>query len=329
MKHISIVLYENVMCTAVSNTIALLTSANDMALKNHLPALFQIEFIGTEKKEITTNLPIQFQCSKIISDAFKTDVVIIPPNSINTPQQAEKLLAENKLLLKWIEEKYNQKAEIISLCTGAYFLAECGLLDGMPATSHWGAMEDLQKRYPLIDFKPDHVVTHSKAIITGGGGFSSLNALLYFIEQNSTKEIAIELSKYYALDYGRTSQNIFSIFSGQRLHDDHEIHQAQNYIEKRFKTDISVEQVADQVHMSKRNFIRRFKNATTLNPIEYIQRVKVEAAKKALENGESNIADITYSIGYNDLKTFRTLFKRVTGLTPTDYKNRYKGNLID
>ncbi|AZB07858.1 helix-turn-helix domain-containing protein [Chryseobacterium sp. G0162] len=329
MKHISIILYDNVMGTAVSNTIALLTSANDMALRNHLPVLFQIEIVGIDKKEVKSNLPIQFQCSKTIAEEFKTDVVIISPNNITSPKQIDTLLAENHQLLKWIEEKYNQKAEIISLCTGAYFLAECGLLNGMPATSHWGAMEDLRKRYPLIDFKPDHVVTHSKAIITGGGGFSSLNALLYFIEKNSTKEIAIELSKYYALDYGRTSQNIFSIFSGQRLHDDHEIHQAQNYIEKGIKTDLSVEQLAERVNMSKRNFIRRFKNATTLNPIEYIQRVKVEAAKKALETGEFNIADITYSIGYNDLKTFRTLFKRVTGLTPIDYKNKYKGNLID
>ncbi|WET49600.1 helix-turn-helix domain-containing protein [Chryseobacterium indologenes] len=329
MKHISIIVYENVMCTAVSNTIALLTSANDMALRNHLPALFQIELVGIEKKDIKTNLPIHFQCSKTITDTFKTDVVIISPNTVSSPQQADVLLTENHRLIKWIEEKYIQKAEIISLCTGAYFLAESGLLNGMPATSHWGAMDDLQKRYPQIDFKPDHVVTHSKGIITGGGGFSSLNALLYFIEKNSTKEIAIELSKYYALDYGRTSQNIFSIFSGQRLHDDHEIHQAQNYIEKGVKTDISVELIADQVNMSKRNFIRRFKNATTLNPIEYIQRVKVEAAKKALETGESNIADITYSMGYNDLKTFRTLFKRLTGLTPIDYKNKYKGSLMD
>lgn len=329
MKHISIILYENTLCTAVSNTIALLTSANDMALKNYLPALFQIEFIGTEKKEIKTNFPIAFQCSKTILDDFNTDVIIIPPYNITYPQEIDTLLTENSQLLKWFIEKYNQNTEIISLCTGAYFLAESGLLNGLPATSHWGIIDDLQKKYPLINFKPDQVVTHSKAIITGGGGFSSLNALLYFIEKNSTKEIAVELSKYYALDYGRTSQNIFSIFSGQRLHDDHAIHQAQNYIEKDFKTDISVEQIAEQVNMSKRNFIRRFKNATTLNPIEYIQRVKVEAAKKALEAGESNIADITYSMGYNDLKTFRTLFKRVTGLTPIDYKNKYKGHLAD
>ncbi|PWN69348.1 AraC family transcriptional regulator [Chryseobacterium phosphatilyticum] len=328
MKHISIILYEGILSTAVSNTTALLMSANETAIKKGMQLPFQIDLIGVQKKSIQSGLPILFQCNRMISDDFNTDVVIIPP--MNTESQpVNTLLAQNKELMDWIKKKYDQKTEIISLCTGAYFLAECGLLDGMPATSHWGAINDLQKKYPQIDFKPDHVVTHSKAIITGGGGFSSLNALLYFIEKNSSKEVAVELSKYYALDYGRTSQNIFSIFSGQRLHDDHEIHKAQSYIEEKFKNDISVEQVAGEVNMSKRNFIRRFKNATTLNPIEYIQRIKVEAAKKALETGETNIADVTYSIGYNDLKTFRTLFKRITGLTPVDYRNKYRNNFAE
>jgi len=301
MKHISLVVYEGVLSTAISNTLALLTSANEAAVRKGMPVPFQIDLIGIEEKKVQSALPILFECSKIISDHFDTEVVIIPP--MNTDQEAiDSLLVQNRKLVDWIKEKYDQKAEIISLCTGAYFLAESGILNGMPATSHWGAMEDLQKRYPLIDFKPDHVVTHSKAIITGGGGFSSLNALLYFIEKNSSKEISVELSKYYALDYGRISQSVFSIFSGQRLHDDPEIHKAQRYIEEKFKSDISVEQIAGEVNMSKRNFIRRFKNATALNPIEYIQRIKIEAAKKALETGEANIADVTYSIGYSDLK---------------------------
>ncbi|HAO28058.1 MAG TPA: AraC family transcriptional regulator, partial [Chryseobacterium indologenes] len=284
MKHISLVVYEGVLSTAISNTLALLTSANEVAVRKGMPVPFQIDLIGIEEKKVQSALPILFECSKIISDHFDTEVVIIPP--MNTDQEAiDSLLVQNRKLVDWIKEKYDQKAEIISLCTGAYFLAESGILNGMPATSHWGAMEDLQKRYPLIDFKPDHVVTHSKAIITGGGGFSSLNALLYFIEKNSSKEISVELSKYYALDYGRISQSVFSIFSGQRLHDDPEIHKAQRYIEEKFKSDISVEQIAGEVNMSKRNFIRRFKNATALNPIEYIQRIKIEAAKKALETG--------------------------------------------
>ncbi|MEI3800491.1 MULTISPECIES: GlxA family transcriptional regulator [unclassified Chitinophaga] len=327
MKHISIIIYDDVLPTAVANTTALLTSANEAAAKKGDPIPFQIELIGTRLKSAALNMPLQFYCSKTISDEFDTDIVIIPPMGTDLTD-INSLLSKNKKLLGWIKEKYNSKAEIISLCTGAYFLAECGLLDGMPATSHWGAIEDLQQRYPLIKFKADHVVTHSKAIITGGGGFSSLNALLYFIEKSCGKEISVELSKFYALDYGRTSQSIFTVFSGRRQHNDDEIHQAQSYIEKKFESDISVEQIARQVNMSKRNFIRRFKSATSLSPIEFIQRIKVEAAKKAFEAGETNIAAITYRVGYNDLKTFRTVFKRITGSTPVEYRNQYKTQTV-
>lgn len=327
MKHISIIIYEDVLPTAVSNTAALLMSANDAVVKRGRPAPFQVELIGVKGKNVQPGTPVQFYCSKTISDNFDTDIVIVPPMS-TAPDNIDALFSKNTRLLGWIKKQYDAKAQVMSLCTGAYFLAECGLLNGRAATSHWGAIEDLQKRYPLIDFKADHVVTYSEAIVTGGGGFSSLNALLYFIEKNCGKDISIELSKIYALDYGRTTQSIFTVFSGRRLHNDDEIHEAQRYIEKQFETDISVEQIARQVNMSKRNFIRRFKNATSLSPIEFIQRIKVEAAKKAFEDGETNIAAITYRVGYNDLKTFRTIFKRITGSTPVEYRNRYKAQAV-
>lgn len=322
MKHVSVIVYEDVVLTALSSSVSLLASANEAVIRRGKPAPFQIELIGVYFKNVQLNMAVQFYCNKTIADTFDTDVIVIPPMT-TIPKDMDTLFSKNSLLIDWLKKKYQRKAEVISLCSGAYFAAESGLLDGMPVTSHWGVMEDLQKRYPAINFQPDHVVTNSKAITTGGGGFSSLNALLYFIEKNCGKEIAVELSKFYGLDYGRTSQSLFAVFSGQRLHNDDDIHKAQTYIEKKFKTDISVEQIARQVNMSKRNFIRRFKNATSLNPIEFIQKIKVEAAKKALESGETNIAAITYSVGYNDLKTFRTVFKKVTGLTPKEYRNRY------
>lgn len=322
------IIYEGVLSTAVANTTSLLMSANEAALKRGMPAPFRIDLIGVNDTAIQTHLPIQFRCSKTIADQSETDVIIIPPMDMNT-EGISAFLVRNAPLLEWIRKRFSENTQLISLCTGVYLLAECGILDNLPTTSHWGVMEDLQKRYPRIDFKPDHVVTDSCNVITGGGGFSSLNAVLYFIEKHAGKEVSVELSKLYALDYGRTSQRVFSIFSGQRHHDDHEIHKAQSYIEKAFKEDITVEQVANEIHMSRRNFIRRFKNATRLNPIEYIQRVKVEAAKKAFETGDANVADVTYSIGYNDLKTFRTVFKKVTGLTPADYRNKYRNQMIE
>ncbi|MHA4846139.1 GlxA family transcriptional regulator [Flavitalea antarctica] len=322
MKHISILVYEEVVLTALSSITSLLTSANEAAIRRGKPVPFQVDLVGVHVRKVQLKLPVQFTCDKTISDKFNTDVVVIPP-AVSSQDDMNKLLSKNKTLIAWVKKNYAEGAQVISLCTGAYFAAEAGLLNGMPATSHWGAIEDLQKRYPLIHFQPDLVVTNSKAIITGGGGFSSLNAMLYFIENACSKEVAIELSKFYGLDYGRTSQSVFTIFSGQRQHNDHAIHEAQTLIERQFKTDISVEQIAGQVNMSKRNFIRRFKNATSLNPIEFIQKIKVEAAKKALEAGETNIAAVTYDVGYNDLKTFRTVFKKITGLTPMEYRNKY------
>jgi transcriptional regulator GlxA family with amidase domain len=322
MKHISIVVYEDVLPTALSSTLALLTGANEAVLRTGKEAPFQIELVGVQDKQVQLNLPVQFQCGKLLSDVAETDVIVIPPMNTEA-ENIDNLLSKNSGLTHWIFEKYQRKTQIISLCTGAYFVAECGLLNGLPATSHWGAMDDMRKRYPLVNFRPERVVTQAEAVITGGGGFSALNALLYFIEKNCGKEIAINLSKYYALDYGRTSQSLFTVFSGQRHHHDEDIHKAQTYIENEFKSDISVDQIAGEVNMSKRNFIRRFKSATSLNPIEYIQRIKIEAAKKCLEEGELNIATVTYAVGYNDLKTFRAVFKRITGLTPIEYRNRY------
>lgn len=321
-RHISVIVYKDVLLTALSSTAALLTGARDAVVRSGKTAPFEIDLVGVHLRDVQLNLPVQFHCGKTLADDFETDVIVVPPMNTEGADMDQLLLKYDKLI-RWLAEKYHRKAQIISLCTGAYFVAECGLLNGMPATSHWGAMDDMRKRYPLVNFRPERVVTQSEAIITGGGGFSALNAILYFIEKTCGKETAINLSKYYALDYGRTSQSIFTIFSGHRGHNDQDIHRAQTYIESEFKADISVDQIAGEVNMSKRNFIRRFKSATTLNPIEYIQRIKIEAAKKSLEAGESNIAYVTYDVGYNDLKTFRTIFKRITGLTPIEYRNRY------
>ncbi|MGX5854101.1 GlxA family transcriptional regulator [Dyadobacter jiangsuensis] len=321
-RHISVIVYEDVLLTALSSTVALLTGARDAVVRSGGTAPFDIDLVSVHVHDVQLDLPVQFHCGKTLADDFETDVIVIPPMNAEGADMDQLLLKYAKLT-HWLAEKYHRKAQIISLCTGAYFVAECGLLNGMPATSHWGAMDDMRKRYPLVNFRPERVVTQSETIITGGGGFSALSAILYFIEKTCGKETAITLSKYYALDYGRASQSIFTIFSGHRGHNDQDIHRAQTYIESEFRADISVDLIAGEVNMSKRNFIRRFKSATALNPIEYIQRVKIEAAKKSLEAGESNIAYVTYDVGYNDLKTFRTIFKRITGFTPIEYRNRY------
>jgi transcriptional regulator GlxA family with amidase domain len=169
----------------------------------------------------------------------------------------------------------------------------------------------------------DRIITDEEGIYTSGGAFSSLNLLVYLVEKFCERELAIQISKIYSIDFGRTSQAHFADFKGQRHHEDEAILEAQMYMEENYQQEITVQQVAEKSHMSRRNFIRRFKKATQNTPLQYLQRIKVEAAKKALEKNRQNITSLMYDVGYNDAKSFRSMFKRITGLTPRDYRSKY------
>lgn len=226
-------------------------------------------------------------------------------------------------MVEWIKSMRQAGAEVASLCYGSYFLGEAGLLAGKPCTSHWMTVEHMQQKYPEAKVLPDAVITDQEGVYTSGGAFSSLNLILYLVEKFCGREIGLQISKMLSIDMDRVSQAHFAVFQGQRGHEDEEILKVQSYIEQNYDSDISVEEVAGRTHMSRRNFVRRFKKATNNTPLEYIQRVKVEAAKKALEKKAENISSLMYDIGYNDPKTFRQVFKRFTGLTPQDYRNKY------
>jgi len=209
------------------------------------------------------------------------------------------------------------------MCSGCYFLAEAGLLNGHSCTAHWNDMDDILRRYPEVNFLSDMVITDQDGIYTSGGAFSSLNLILYMIDKFCGKEVGIWASKMFSLDMDRVKQSHFAVFKGQRQHSDDEIQKAQTFIEQNHHLQINIDEIAENSNMSKRNFIRRFKKATHNTPFEYLQRVKIESAKKALERGAQNINALMYDAGYNDIKTFREVFKKITGLTPQDYRRKY------
>ena len=177
--------------------------------------------------------------------------------------------------------------------------------------------------FPAITLLPDKIVNEDNGIYSSGGAYSFLNLLLYLIEKFYGRETAIWCSKVSEIEFDRMNQNQFVIFNGQKDHSDEGVKEVQAYIEKHFAEKISVELLAQRIATSSRNFVRRFKKATNNTPIEYIQRIRVEAAKKQLESSTLNIYQIMYGVGYNDDKTFRTLFKRYVGTTPLEYRNKY------
>ncbi len=319
MKTISLLVYEDAILSAISGPLDILFGTNHFLKETGRPAAFRVELVSEKLKNIQLRLPAQFICHKTLDEVTNTDLIIAPAFN----GDPDVILNKNSALVEWIKDMRQKGSEAASLCYGSYFLGEAGLLAGKNCTSHWMTVGNMQKRYPEANVLPDVVITDEDGVYTSGGAFSSLNLILYLVEKFCGREVGIQVSKMYSIDMDRVSQAHFSVFMGQHRHDDEDVLKAQTYIEENYQKPMSVEEVAEQANMSKRNFIRRFKKATQNTPLEYIQRVKIEAAKKSLEKGTQNISSLIYDVGYNDAKSFRNVFKRFTGLTPQNYRNKY------
>ncbi|MBS1629650.1 MAG: helix-turn-helix domain-containing protein [Bacteroidetes bacterium] len=317
---IALLAYEEAVLSSISGVMDMLGVANRCLADMGQEPFFNLEIIS---EQTTGNLPLtvpaEIICSLDVHQDSKADLILVP--AFNAPPDL--ILERHDRLTNWLKKQYQSGVEIGSLCFGVYFLAEAGLLNGKDATAHWFAIPDLKLRYPQIKFLPDVLMTDKEGIYTSGGALLSWNLVLYLIEKFHSRELAVMVSKMFNIDLDKGRQSHFSIFQGQRSHGDERILIAQHFIEAHYSQPIPIEQVAAQAHMSKRNFIRKFKEATGNTPIEYIQRVKMEAAKKTLENTDSDMNQVMAEAGYNDLKSFRKVFRQVTGLNPQDYRRKF------
>ena len=254
----------------------------------------------------------------------RTDLLIIP--SIFGDYEAT--LNKNTALIEWIGEQYKAGAEIASMCSGAFLLAATGLLEGKTCSTHWNAASQFRQMFPNVKVAEDKVITDENGIYTNGGGYSFLNLMLYLVEKIFDRPTAIFCSKIFQIDIERTLQSQFTIFHIQKGHGDELIIKAQTYIEENLEEKISFEKLANLLAISRRNFDRRFIKATGNTPVEYLQRVKVEAAKKELEKGRKSVFEIMNEVGYADDKAFREVFRKVTGLSPLEYRNKYNKDFV-
>jgi transcriptional regulator GlxA family with amidase domain len=172
------------------------------------------------------------------------------------------------------------------------------------------------------------VITEENGIYSSGGANSFWNLLLYILEKYTDRDTAILASKYFAIDIDRESQAAFMMFTGQKDHNDEEVKRAQEYIEENYQEKLTVDELAEMVALSRRSFERRFKQATGNTVIEYLQRVKIEAAKRSFESTRKNISEVMFDVGYSDTKAFRNVFRKITGLTPVEYRNKYNKDLV-
>src|SRR5882724_7097007 len=324
MKHISILVFDEAVLPSIVDPRTMFAGVNDFLEASGKPALFKVELVGLSKEVNLNNGLFSIHSDALLQDIKKTDLIIIPAPSGDLKTAIKK----NEEFFPWIVKQYHTGAEVASMCIGAFFLAATGLLNGKECSSHWKQANEFREMFPEVTLVDGRIVTEQDGLYSSGGATSYWNLLLYLVEKYAGREMAIMASKVYALEIDRKSQSPFVMFSGQKKHEDDPIKQAQEFIENNVTERISVEDLAVKYAIGRRHFERRFKKATKNTPVEYMQRVKIEAAKKYLETSRKNVNEVMYEVGYSDTKAFRTVFKKLTGLSPIEYRNKYNNEAV-
>ncbi|NVK83507.1 MAG: helix-turn-helix domain-containing protein [Cytophagia bacterium] len=320
MKHVSILIPKGQYSIVnIGGAYQILQWASDMFFQQTRQQLFKVEFVGHEKPAEDVEGVYTVTPKKTIDEVDKTDLIIIPA----VHGELSEAIANNQKVIQWVAEQHKQGAEIAAFCIGAFLLAETGILDGKACSTHWGYAPLLQQMYPQINVQAENIVCVSDGIYTSGGAYAFTNLVIYLIERFGGRELALMTAKGFMIDVDKNNQSLFMIFNGQKDHGDELILGVQKQIEEEFAESLSVNDLADQHATNRRTLERRFKSATGNSVLEYLQRVRVESAKKVLEQDKRSVADAMYEVGYNDSKAFREVFRKYVGVSPVDYKKKF------
>lgn len=323
MKKVTILGLYNSMATTIIGPMDILNQAGRIwnRLRNTPPApFFDVSIASADGNPIrcANNLNIQPHCS--IAAVQETDLIIIA-----SATYIDEILQMNPELVPWIRGQFEQGAEVASICTGVFLLAETGLLDGKSATLHWGFTRTFRERYPMVSLDHDQMFIDHGRLYCSAGTNAGMDLTLYLVEKFCGRKAAVESAKTMVLDLGREKQTPYESFLFSKEHRDPFIIKAQEWIEKNYRRPIDYDGLAARFRISRRSLERRFKQATGVTPLGYLQQLRVETAKRMLEEGSHTFNEITYTVGYEDISFFRQVFVRLTGLRPREYQQRFTG----
>jgi len=319
---IAILNYEHAVATCVTGPAEIWSAlAHTQPLLTGVPLKhpFGIDYVRAHKKKLwrkalDTGKEEQLDIEQVY------DLVIIPAMRSS---KIDDVVKHERMLVDWLKQQHSKKADLASICIGAFLLAETGLLNGKNVTTNVRFADLFRQRYPEMRVQDDKIIVDQGNIFTCGGAFVFTTFMIYLIEKYFGHEDAIMVSKILMINTHQLPQHTFSVFQLQRNHSDEKIVEAQIFIEKNYEHSLSIEGLAGRYYMSNRNFIRRFEGATGNTPLEYLQRVRIEAAKKLLENSNDSIDQIAAKCGYDDIGFFRKIFKRHVAINPKEYQQKY------
>ena len=280
---------------------------------------FEVRVASVDGNSVRTLCDVGIAPSCAIEEIDDTDIIILPASGLDVQDR----IARTTSLLPWLRSWHQRGAYIAGICTGVAILAESGLLDGRQATTHWAVADILKARYPAVLWRPDQFITEDGLLYCSGGVYASIDLSLFLVEKLCGHEIALKCAKSLLLSMPRSSQAGYAVLPLSLPHADARIRDTEEYLQAHMAREISIDFMAERIGMGARSFIRRFKAATGHTPGAYVQSLRMAAARDLLENASVPIVTVSTTVGYADLAFFRRLFKRHTGLTPTEYRERF------
>lgn len=304
--------------SSLALTVETIDKANEYFVQKGKAPVFRPTLVGSEITQASNSL-FTFRQQRNTDDDFNADMIIVP----SMGDDIDNGIQRNRKNIGWIMRQYKSGAEVASLCTGTFLLAAAGILEGRKCSTHWAAADAFRAMFPQANLTIEKIITEERGVYTSGGALSAMNLILHLVAKYYDRETAIYCSKVFGVEFDRDDQSEFIIFSGQKNHNDKDIRKAQQFMETKVGDKIVIDDLCTRLAIDRRNFDRRFKKATGNSPYEYLQRIKIEAAKKYLETSRKTVNEIMYDVGYSDVRAFRNVFKKYTGMSPVDYKNKY------
>jgi transcriptional regulator GlxA family with amidase domain len=286
---------------------------------------FNVRSASVDGRPITNVYGVKLTPHCAIEDVKQTDLILLTAPHPNTYEG----IVRKTLLVPWLRAAHERGVYLGGVCSGVAFVAETGLLDGHRATTHWGVVELFRQRYPKVRWQPEHFVTEDGGLFCCGGVYAAIDLSLYLVEKFCGHDIALKCAKSLLVSLPRTLQSGYGVVPLSRPHTDERIQQVEYLLQSRFDHDVSVEAIAAELGMSPRNLLRRFKAATGHLPGEYLQLLRVAAARELLERGGAPVQKVASAVGYEDIASFRHIFKRHTGMTPAEYRRRFGPLTVD
>jgi len=305
--------------TTIAGPLDVFTQAGQLwpLLCDGLPSpFFTAELVSEEGRVIECLNHLSIPPHRALAEVQDTDLIIVTAADISTREQWRRTICP------WLQRHSRTGAKLAGICTGAFVLAEAGLLDQRQATTHWGFVKQFRSWYPQVDLRPERMLTKDNNVYCSGGINAYAELCLFLVEEFCGYQVAEQCARSLVLEGRRQSQTPYAILRYQKQHGDAGVLKAQEFLERRFSQSIEFGALAKEVAMSERNFKRRFKKATGDTPLEYLQRLRIEQAKRELISSAAGIDQIAGAVGYQDTAHFRALFRKYTGLTPSDYRKR-------